>query len=109
MTVRDVTVVRVDDVAAIEVGPGCYRRDLPATSAVRTWIVDIAAGSQWPHVDVHDTGESFYVVEGEVIEGDRRFGAGTYVWFAPGSSHRPRTEIGVRLFGFNLVAAVPTP
>jgi hypothetical protein len=27
----------------------------------------------------------------------------TYHYFAPGSSHRPRTESGVRLFGINLV------
>jgi hypothetical protein len=42
-----------------------------------------------------------------LIEGDLRFGAGTYVFFKPGSSHRPRSEKGVRLFGFNLANGSP--
>lgn len=97
--------VRVDDVPAVEVGPGCSRRDLQGTSGVRVWVVDMAPGSRWPSVDVHDeTGEEVYVVSGELIEGEQRFGPGTYLFFGPGSSHQPRTETGVRLFGFNLVA-----
>jgi hypothetical protein len=40
-------------------------------------------------------------VSGEVIEGDRVHGPGTYVAFGPETSHRPRTETGVRAFGFN--------
>ena len=93
----------VDDVAPVEVGPGCLRRDLPAYGAVRVWVVDMAPGSQWPLVDHHDTGEEVYVVSGEMIEGERRYGPGTYLHFAPGSSHQPRTETGVRLFGINLL------
>jgi len=86
----------------VEVGPGCLRRDMPAPIGLRIWVIDMAPGSQWPHVDVHgDAAEVYYVVRGELIEGDRRLGAGTYVLFAPGSSHRPRTEVGVRLVGFN--------
>lgn len=95
--------IRVDDIAPIEVGPGCFRRDLPGTDGVRVWIVDIMPGSQWPHTDRHDAaGEEVYVVSGELIEDDQRFGAGTYVLFHPDSTHRPRSEKGVRLFGFNL-------
>ena len=82
------------------------RRDLSSTDDVRVWVVDMEPGGEWPHVDHHDeNGEEFYVVSGEVIEGEQRFGAGTYVFFGPNSSHRPRTETGVRLFGFNLVSA----
>jgi anti-sigma factor ChrR (cupin superfamily) len=95
--------VSVDDAPAVEVGPGCSRRDLPATGGVRVWVVDMAPGSQWPWVDAHDeAGEEVYVVSGELIEGELRYGAGTYLFYGPGSSHRPRTETGVRLFGFNL-------
>jgi len=97
--------VQVDAVDGIEVGVGCVRRDLPATPGVRVWVVDMAPGSEWPCVDHHDTGEAFYVIHGEVIEGQARYGAGTYVAFAPDSGHRPRTESGVRLIGLNLSAA----
>jgi anti-sigma factor ChrR (cupin superfamily) len=94
--------VHVDEVAPIEVGPGCYRRDLPSTSNVRVWVVDMDPGSTWPYVDEHGTGEEIYIVSGEVIESGRRYGAGTYIFFEPGSSHQPTTETGVRIFGINL-------
>ena len=91
----------IDALPLVEVGPGCSRRDLPPVAGVRSWVVDMAPGSTWPRVDDHPTGEAYLVLAGEVIEGDARFGAGTCVTFAPGSRHRPRTETGVRLFGFN--------
>lgn len=94
--------VSIDAVAPTEIGPGCWRRDLPCSVGARVWVVDMAPGSQWPHVDAHDEGgEAYFVVSGEIIEGEARFGVGSYVLFAPGSRHRPRTETGVRLFGFN--------
>lgn len=97
--------VPVDEIVPVQVGPGCVRRDLPRTADVRAWVVDIAPGCQWPYVDVHDAaGEHVYVVSGELIEGDRRYPAGTYLRYSPNSTHRPRTETGVRLFGINLIA-----
>jgi hypothetical protein len=93
---------RVDDVPAVEVGLGCTRRDLPSNPGVRVWIVDMAPGSRWPSIDHHNTGEEVYVVSGELIEGDARHGAGTFVSFVPGSQHQPRTESGARLLGLNL-------
>jgi len=97
--------MRIDAVAPIEVGPGCLRRDLAGHDGVRVWVVDMAPGSAWPQVDHHDRGESYFVASGELIEGDRRYPAGTHVWFAPGSHHRPRTELGARLYGLNPAAA----
>lgn len=92
----------IDALPATEVGPGCTRRDLPAGPGLRMWVVDMAPGAQWPRLDHHETGESYYVISGEVIEGEARHGAGTYVYFAPDSRHRPHTETGVRLIGVNL-------
>lgn len=42
------------------------------------------------------------MLSGEVIEGERRHGAGSYVVFAPGSRHRPRSDTGARMLGINL-------
>lgn len=103
MQLQGLRAIHVDDVAVVVVGPGCTRRDLPSGDGVRAWIVDIAAGAQWPHTDHHDVqGEEVYVVSGELIEGDRRYSAGYSLTFGPHSSHRPRSDTGVRLFGINL-------
>ncbi|HET9835023.1 MAG TPA: cupin domain-containing protein [Rhodanobacteraceae bacterium] len=98
--------VRVDEVQPVVIGPGCHRRDLPSASGVRVWVVDMSPGSTWPAVDEHPGGEYVQVITGELIEGEQRFGPGTYLFFKPGSSHRPRTERGVRLFGFNPVGSI---
>jgi hypothetical protein len=94
----------VDATPAIEVGPGCVRRDLASAAGWRAWVIDMAPGSQWPWLDVHSGVEHVFVVRGDLTEGDRVFRAGAYLVFAPGSSHRPRTVDGVRLFGLNLAA-----
>ncbi len=102
---RGLTPIAFEGCAPVLVGPGCIRRDLPSRAGVRTWVVEMEPGSEWPWIDEHDEqGEDVFVVEGELIEGKERFGPGTYLHFGPGSSHRPRTEIGVRLIGFNLLA-----
>ncbi len=95
------TAIQVDDVPATEVCPGITRRALPTTDFARAWLIDFAPGSQWPDVDHHAAEERYYVISGEVIEGAHRHGAGTYVVFAPGSSHRPRTETGARMLGIS--------
>ncbi len=93
----------VDQLDAVAVGEGCFRRDLPARNGVRIWVVDMAPGATWPRVDLHDEyGEDVFVVSGELIEGGRRLPAGSFLAFKPNSRHRPHTETGVRLFGFNL-------
>ncbi|MYT97279.1 MULTISPECIES: cupin domain-containing protein [Streptomyces] len=99
------TVVHVEDVEPHEVAPGILRRKLPATSYARGWLIDFAAGTEWPEVDEHDTEERYFVISGEVIDGGERHGPGTYVIFAPGSTHRPRTETGARMLGISLMDA----
>ncbi|WP_294002931.1 cupin domain-containing protein [Sphingomonas sp.] len=93
-------------VPPVIVGPGCVRRDLPTAGGVRAWIVEMEPGAEWPHVDQHDQyGEEVLILSGDMIEGDRVFGAGSYLVFGPNSSHRPRTETGVRMFGINVTGA----
>lgn len=98
------TVVHVEDVTPVEVAPGIERRRLPATDHARGWLIDFAAGTEWPDVDVHAAEERYYVLSGEVIEGEERHGPGSYVVFAPGSRHRPRTETGARMLGITVTA-----
>lgn len=100
---RGLRPIGIDDVTPIAVGPGCWRRDLPGRDGLRIWVVDMDPGARWPHVDEHDAGgEDVLVVTGELIEGDARFGPGTFLSFAALSAHQPRTESGVRLFGLNI-------
>ncbi|HEX5594661.1 MAG TPA: cupin domain-containing protein [Micromonosporaceae bacterium] len=94
--------LHLDEVEPVEVAPGITRRRLPATDQARGWVIDFAPGTQWPEVDVHQAEERYYVLSGEVIEGEQRHGAGTYVVFAPGSRHQPRTEVGARIIGISL-------
>ena len=44
------------------------------------------------------------MLDGEVVDGDATYRAGTYVTFAPGSSHQPHTVTGARMLGLNLAA-----
>jgi len=103
MTIEMLEAMTPEDVAPLEIGPGCFRRDLPGPAGARLWIVDMEPGAQWPYVDVHgDQGEQVWIVSGDLIEGERSFGPGTYLSFAPNSAHQPRTESGARLFGINV-------
>lgn len=107
MSMEGIDALRTDSVARTQVGIGCYRRDLPSRAGVRIWLVDMEAGATWPHVDHHDgCGEDVLVLSGELIEGDCVYREGTFLAFGPNSQHRPRTETGVRLFGFNLVGDI---
>lgn len=100
------TVIDPAGVEPVVIGAGCLRRDLPNTGGMRVWIVEMAPGAEWPHVDQHDAyGEQVLVIDGELIEGERRIGPGHFLNFGANSSHRPRTDTGVRLFGVNATGA----
>jgi hypothetical protein len=99
----DVQILQVDEVEPVEVVPGIIRRRLPATEWARGWMYDFAPGTEWPEVDVHEGEERYYVVSGEFIDRGQRLGPGSYVVFAPGSTHRPRTETGARMIGISIL------
>ncbi|MEV4374702.1 cupin domain-containing protein [Nonomuraea sp. NPDC049637] len=100
---NDVQILNVDEVEAVEVVPGIVRRRLPATDRALGWMYDFAPGAEWPEVDVHDGEERYYVISGEFIDRGHRLGPGSYVVFAPGSTHRPRTETGARMLGISIL------
>jgi len=95
--------VHVDDVPAEVVAPGITRRRLTATPHARAWVIDFGPGSLWPATDHHEDEERYYVLSGEIVEGERRHPAGTYVTFHAGSSHRPGSETGGSMLGINLI------
>ncbi|MGH9232360.1 MAG: hypothetical protein ACRD0R_03325 [Acidimicrobiales bacterium] len=63
----------VDDLPALVVAPGVVRRQLLTTEFARGWVVDFAPGSEWPETDVHDAEERYFVLSGEIIEGEQRY------------------------------------
>lgn len=98
----DLNALQIDSLPCVEVGPGCFRRDIPCLSGTRAWIVDIEPSCTWPQPDEHDAaGEIALVLTGELIEGGRTFGPGTYITYGGNSVHQPRSDTGVRLFGLN--------
>lgn len=99
----EVQFLHVDEVEPVEVAPGIIRRRLPATEWARGWMYDFAPGAEWPEVDVHEGEERYYVVSGEFIDRGQRLRPGSYVVFAPGSTHRPRTETGARMIGISIL------
>jgi hypothetical protein len=101
LSVLSPTVVHVDDLPTFEITAGIVRRELPATQFARGWVIDFAPGTEWPNVDHHLAEERYYVERGEIIEDDRRYPAGSYVVFASGSQHRPRSESGARIIGIS--------
>jgi quercetin dioxygenase-like cupin family protein len=96
------TVVDTATVERLTVTEGIVRRRLPSTANASGWIIDFAAGTQWPAIDHHDTEERYFVLSGEVIEGDETYPAGSYVVFPAGSQHQPRTEVGATMLGINI-------
>jgi quercetin dioxygenase-like cupin family protein len=95
--------LHVDDVTPHEVAPGITRKTLTESAHVRAWLIEFGPGTTWPAVDHHETEERYYVLSGEVIDGGERYPAGTYVTLHAGSSHRPSSEAGATMLGFNLV------
>lgn len=99
---ESLNVTHIDDVPRTLVAKGIYRRDLSTTAFARGWLIDFEPGSQWPEIDHHATEERYLVLSGEVLEGNRRVPAGSYVVFPGGSSHRPSSETGATILGINI-------
>ena len=46
----------------------------------------------------HPGGEEYLVLQGDMEDGGKRYGAGSYVYHPPGSVHRPRSPSGGLIF-----------
>jgi len=69
-----------------------------------TLLLRFDAGAAYP-AHRHPEGEEYYVLEGELTDGGKRYGAGTFVWHPPGSVHRPESARGAVVLVF-LPAAI---
>jgi quercetin dioxygenase-like cupin family protein len=81
-----------------EEAPGVFFRVLkthrPGTGV--TLILRFEPGARYP-AHRHPAGEEYYVLSGELSDGARSYGAGTYVWHPPGSVHAPRSGPGAEV------------
>ena len=61
-----------------------------------TLLLRFAPGAHYPR-HRHPTGEEYYVLDGDLREGDKTYGADTYVYHPPGSIHTPFSPNGCTL------------
>lgn len=73
------------------------KRQLPGTGV--TLMLRFDAGAAYP-AHRHPEGEEYYVIDGELTDAGRAYGAGTYVYHPPGSVHRPSSVRGATLIVF---------
>ncbi|MEV0649300.1 cupin domain-containing protein [Phytomonospora sp. NPDC050363] len=99
-----VTAVHLDEVVTSDIAPGITRIGLPG-DAVAARAFDFEPGTQWPEVDVHGADELVYVASGELLDNGRRYPAGSFLHYWPGSRHQPGTESGARILVFTAKAA----
>jgi quercetin dioxygenase-like cupin family protein len=61
-----------------------------------TLLLRFAPGASY-HAHRHPAGEEYLVLAGALEDGDRTYGAGDYVYYPPGSAHRPASREGATL------------
>jgi anti-sigma factor ChrR (cupin superfamily) len=82
--------------------PGIRLRSLwRGESGASAHVLEMAAGSCWEGIDVHEPGpEEVYVVSGTFNDGTRDYPAGSFIHAPAGSSHVPQSTTGCTLFLF---------
>ncbi len=73
------------------------KRHLPGNGA--TLLLRFDAEAAYP-THRHPGGEEYLVIEGELQDGGKSYGADTYVFHPPGSVHTPRSRTGATLLVF---------
>jgi quercetin dioxygenase-like cupin family protein len=64
-----------------------------------TLMLRFDAGAAYP-AHRHPEGEEYYVLDGELTDAGKSYGAGTYVYHPPGSVHRPSSGPGATVLVF---------
>lgn len=96
------TSVSVDESPVRELFPGIRLRPLwRGPAGAHANVLEMEAGTSWPHRDVHEPGpEEVYVVAGTFNDGAHDYPAGTFLHAPAGSWHVPSTTTGCTLFLF---------
>ena len=83
---------------SFEEAPGVHYKVLRHHEGRRgiTLLLRFDAGAHYP-THRHPEGEEYYVLDGELRDGKRSYGAGTFVYHPPGSVHSPRSTTGCTL------------
>ncbi|MFD6111491.1 anti-sigma factor [Streptomyces yangpuensis] len=98
-----VQLVHVEDIAPTEVVPGILHKPPPAVQRARGWVYDFAPGTRWPEETCTKPSKATPWWSGEFIDCGRRLTAGSFVVFAPGSTHRPLIQSVARMIGITLL------
>jgi quercetin dioxygenase-like cupin family protein len=61
-----------------------------------TLLLRFDPGARYP-THRHPEGEEYYVLEGQLEDAGREYGPHTFVYYAPGSVHRPASRTGCTL------------
>jgi len=64
-----------------------------------TLMLRFEPGAAYP-AHRHPAGEEYLVLTGELTDGAKSYGEGTYVWHPPGSAHRPASPKGATVLVF---------
>lgn len=67
-----------------------------ATAGGLTLLLRFAPGADYP-AHRHPAGEEYLVLAGSLEDGGRTYHAGDYVYYPPGSAHRPASREGTTL------------
>ena len=67
-----------------------------ATAGGLTLLLRLAPGAAYP-AHRHPAGEEYLVLTGSLEDGGRTYHAGDYVYYPPGSAHRPASREGSTL------------
>jgi anti-sigma factor ChrR (cupin superfamily) len=91
----------VHDVETRELFPGISLRTLWKGEVASAHVLEMAPGSCWEGIDVHQPGpEEVFVVKGTFNDGIRDYPAGSFIHAPAGSSHVPQSAEGCTLFLF---------
>ena len=102
MNLEGVVAVHWENVSPKELFPGISIRTLWSEPNGRKAIIfEIAPGAVYPDLDIHAPGaEEVFVISGIFCDGKNSYPHGTFIHHPAGTSHKPQSIEGCKLFVF---------